>query len=95
MAMHLPAERAKVPLAPNMWVRLIRIYVCHGNIIRALVCTIFNIPLGRWHHLPIYHASVTRFAVEGDGEKKFLAYNETGHLPPQLKTGTGFEESFY
>ncbi len=71
------------------------IYVCHGNIIRALVCSVFNIPLGRWHDLPIYHGSITRFAVEADGEKKFIAFNESGHLPPNLKTGTGFEESFY
>lgn len=71
------------------------VFVCHGNLIRALLCTIMGVRLSLWWHLPIYHASITRFAVEEgpDGiERKVVSYNETGHIPYARRSGSGLEE---
>ena len=68
------------------------VFVCHGNLIRALVCKIMNIRLSKWLDLPIYHASITRFAVDAYQEKKLVSFNETGHLAPRLYSGSGLED---
>jgi serine/threonine-protein phosphatase PGAM5 len=56
--------------------------VCHGNLIRYLVCRALKIPHQRWVKFGINHASLTKVVVRADGTTGIVSFNDTGHLPP-------------
>lgn len=60
--------------------------VCHGNLIRYLVCQAMGINPDRWSNMYINHCSLTTIIVESDGNRILVSYNETGHLPKHMKT---------
>ena len=60
--------------------------VCHGNIIRYLVCLALNIDSDKWSDMYINHCSLTSILIEPNGNKVLVSYNETGHLPRHMKT---------
>lgn len=60
--------------------------VCHGNLIRYLVCQALAINPDKWSNMYINHCSLTRILVEEDGNMILVSYNETGHLPLHLRT---------
>jgi len=60
--------------------------VCHGNLIRYLVCSALDINPDKWSNMLIHHCSVTSILVEANGDMILVSYNETGHLPKHLKT---------
>lgn len=60
--------------------------VCHGNIIRYLVCRALNIDLDKWSDMYINHCSLTSILVEPNSNMVLVSYNETGHLPKHMKT---------
>jgi serine/threonine-protein phosphatase PGAM5 len=60
--------------------------VCHGNLIRYLVCQALGVNPDKWSNMLINHCSVTSIVVEEDAEMILGSYNETGHLPLPLKT---------
>jgi len=60
--------------------------VCHGNIIRYLVCLALNIDPDKWSDMYINHCSLTSILIEPNGNKVLVSYNETGHLPKHMKT---------
>ena len=62
--------------------------VCHGNLIRFLVCLVLDVPQERWLGMDIHHASVSRFTCHPDGVVQLECYNETMHLPPDLITSS-------
>jgi serine/threonine-protein phosphatase PGAM5 len=64
----------------------LEIVVCHGNLIRYLVCRAIDVPVGRWTRLNSHHCAVTRVLVRDTGAIRVVSYNETAHLPPQLVT---------
>jgi serine/threonine-protein phosphatase PGAM5 len=80
--------------ADQAWVRLskksrtdrLELVVCHGNLIRYLVCRAMRVPVGRWTRLNSHHCGVTRILIRDTGAIRVVAYNETAHLPRELVT---------
>jgi serine/threonine-protein phosphatase PGAM5 len=64
----------------------LEILVCHGNLIRYLVCRALHVPVIRWTRMNSSHCSVTRILVRDTGAVRVVSYNETAHLPPKLVT---------
>jgi len=62
------------------------VIVCHGNLIRYLVCSALEINPDKWSNMLINHCSITSILVEANGDMILVSYNETGHLPNHLKT---------
>lgn len=60
--------------------------VCHGNLIRYLVCSALGINPDKWSNMLIHHCSLTSILVEANGDMILVSYNETGHLPKYMKT---------
>lgn len=62
------------------------VLVCHGNMIRLLVCRAMQLPPGVWWELVCpFHCSLTTLLVRPD-MVRLLRYNDVGHLPEALRT---------
>lgn len=59
--------------------------IAHGNIMDYFLCRLLDLPCEKWMSFETMHCSITKCAVGTSGRKKLLAYNETGHLPPELR----------
>lgn len=62
------------------------IIVCHGNLIRYLVCKAMEISTLRWTRMNSNHCALTRILIRDTGAVRVVSYNETGHLPTRLIT---------
>jgi serine/threonine-protein phosphatase PGAM5 len=66
--------------------------VCHGNLIRYLVCCALGIDKKLWTRLDATHCGLTEFRVIGPGRfgpkpmVRVVRYNDAGHLPPRMRT---------
>lgn len=84
-------DRARASLAWSRFFRTSRqdrfeVIVCHGNLIRYLVCRALHVPVVRWTRMNSSHCSMTRIVVRDTGAVRVVSYNETAHLPPRLVT---------
>ena len=70
-----PSRRARTEL-----------YVCHGNLIRSLVCEALGVRLTAWRKMRCSNGGITSFAVFADEDVRLLGYDDVGHLPPELVT---------
>jgi serine/threonine-protein phosphatase PGAM5 len=64
------------------------LFVCHGNLIRALASRCLGQSWTAWRDMDTSHCGVTRFEIRPDGRTLLRSYNETGHLPPAWVTRT-------
>ena len=64
----------------------LEIVVCHGNLIRYLVCRAMEVPVGRWTRMNSNHCAITRVLVRDTGAVRVVSYNETAHLPAAMIT---------
>jgi serine/threonine-protein phosphatase PGAM5 len=64
----------------------LEVVVCHGNLIRYLVCRATDVPVARWVRMNSNHCGVTRILVRDTGAVRVVSYNETAHLPPPAVT---------
>ena len=62
------------------------IIVCHGNIIRYLVCRALQVPVESWANTDIHNCGISEVAIESDGRMMLISHNDTGHLPYDLRT---------
>jgi len=62
------------------------VIVCHGNLIRALMCHALAVRLTVWSEMGAHHCGITRFVVRQDGSVRLLCSNDIGHLPPTMIT---------
>jgi broad specificity phosphatase PhoE len=62
------------------------IIVCHGNLIRALVCCALGARLGAWRKMDVHNGGITRLLVREDGSLRVTSFNDTGHLRGELLT---------
>ncbi|MBA3470067.1 MAG: histidine phosphatase family protein [Herpetosiphonaceae bacterium] len=62
------------------------IIVCHGNIIRYLVCRALQVPIESWANTDIHNCGISEVAIESDGRMMLISHNDTGHLPYDLRT---------
>ncbi len=84
-------DRARADLAYDRIFRTSRsdrfeIVVCHGNLIRYLVCRAMDIPVVRWTRMNSNHCGLTRILVRDTGAVRVVSYNETAHLPVNMVT---------
>jgi len=84
-------DRARADAAFEKFFRTSRtdrleIVVCHGNLIRYLVCRALHAPVVRWTRMNSSHCSLTRILVRDTGAVRVVSYNETGHLPMKWVT---------
>lgn len=64
------------------------VVVCHGNLIRALLCRMLGMPKTRWRELGTLHCSITSFSFSKAGRIRLQCFNDSGHLPAELITTT-------
>lgn len=62
----------------------LEIVVCHGNLIRYLVCRAIDVPVARWTRMNSNHCSMTRVLVRESGAVRVASYNEIAHLPADM-----------
>ncbi len=62
------------------------IVVCHGNLIRYLVCRALGIEPKLWMRLDSTHCGLTEFRVLPRGVVRVVRYNDVGHIPPSMRT---------
>ncbi len=60
--------------------------VCHGNIIRYLVCKALDINVDTWAKMNINHCGISIITVDIQGRCRLINHNTTGHLPNHLVT---------
>jgi serine/threonine-protein phosphatase PGAM5 len=61
------------------------VFVCHGNLIRALVTQVIEAPVECWINASIANCGVTQILCRGDGRRVLISFNERGHLPYALR----------
>jgi serine/threonine-protein phosphatase PGAM5 len=93
---HVPAserrhDRARADAAYAKIVRTSRaerteLVVCHGNLIRYIMCRALHTPVSKWLRMTTSHCGLTRVIVRDTGAVRVVSYNETSHLPTKLVT---------
>lgn len=84
-------DRARADAAYAKIVRTSRVdrtelVVCHGNLIRYLMCRALHTPVAKWLRMTTSHCGLTRVIVRDTGAVRVVSYNETSHLPMMLVT---------
>jgi serine/threonine-protein phosphatase PGAM5 len=79
------AELCAAMLEPSLRTRT-EVYVCHGNLIRAVVCQVLRCGPTRWLQLATAHCALTTLRVRGDGSVALASHNDVGHLPLDMQT---------
>lgn len=62
------------------------LFICHGNLIRALACRVLGVRATAWINFGTHHCGITRLTVEPGGRVFVDSYNDTGHLPHGMVT---------
>lgn len=65
------------------------IVVCHGNVIRWLVCRVLDVDPQAWLGMSIANCSVTVVQVKADGAMKLISFADSGHIPWERTTYPG------
>lgn len=65
------------------------IVVCHGNVIRWLVCRALAVDPQAWLGMSIANCSLTVIQVKADGSCKLVAFADSGHIPWSQTTYPG------
>jgi serine/threonine-protein phosphatase PGAM5 len=60
--------------------------VCHGNIIRYLLCRVLDAPLDAWANLFVQNCSVSIVRIDERNIKTIMTVNSVEHLPTELRT---------
>lgn len=69
------------------------IIVCHGNVIRYFVTKVLKADPMSWLQMSIGNCSLTIIRILPDGSMKLAAYSDMGHMPPNMQTETGGNNS--
>jgi serine/threonine-protein phosphatase PGAM5 len=93
-AAHVKGDRERADRAFDTLFRTTRrarteIVVCHGNLIRYLVCRALGIAPKLWMRLDSTHCGLTEFRVLPRGIVRVVRYNDVGHLPVTIRTQGG------
>lgn len=83
------ADRAFARLFRNARSESTGIVVCHGNLIRYLVCRALGIDPKLWMRLDSSHCGLTEFRVLPHGVVRVVRYNDVGHMPLEMRTDAG------
>lgn len=80
------ADRAYVKFFRVSRTDRVELVVCHGNLIRYLMCRALNTPVAKWTRMNTNHCGLTRVLIRDTGAVRVVSYNETSHLPLRLIT---------
>jgi serine/threonine-protein phosphatase PGAM5 len=80
------ADRAFTKLFKEARAERTEIVVCHGNLIRYLVCRALGIHPKLWMRLDSTHCGLTEFRVLPGGVVRVVRYNDVGHIPQSMRT---------
>ena len=69
------------------------IIVSHGNVIRYFVTKVLKADPMSWLQMSIGNCSLTIIRILPDGSMKLAAYGDMGHIPPNMQTETGADNS--
>jgi serine/threonine-protein phosphatase PGAM5 len=83
------ADRAYTTLFRSAQRERTEIVVCHGNLIRYLVCRALGIQAKLWMRLDSTHCGLTEFRVSRRGVVRVVRYNDVGHIPASMRTQAG------
>lgn len=64
----------------------VEVIVSHGNLIRYLVLRAMQVSPALWGNLDICNCSLTEIVIEPDGRMVLVSFNDTGHLPGNMRT---------
>ena len=67
----------------------IDVIVCHGNLIRYFVTKVLKVNTMAWLQMTIGNCSLTIIRIMPNGSMRLVAFNDVGHLPPNMQTETG------
>jgi serine/threonine-protein phosphatase PGAM5 len=62
------------------------VLVCHGNIIRYLVCCVLQVSPEAWDNTTMYNCGISEVLIKETGEMRLISHNDTGHLPHAMRT---------
>lgn len=62
------------------------IIVCHGTLIRDLICRALNVNSEAWAHMLINHCGISAVQIDDSGDMRLVNYNDVHHLPDNLRT---------
>ena len=69
------------------------IIVCHGNVIRYFVTKVLKVDTLSWLQMGIGNCSLTIIRILPNGSMKLDAFSDMGHIPPNMQTVTGGDNS--
>ena len=58
--------------------------VCHGNVIRYIVCRALQFPAEGWLRMSVAHCGITWITIRPNGGVSLWGLGDIGHLPPEL-----------
>lgn len=66
----------------------VEVLVCHGNVIRYLVCKTLGVDTLAWRKMDIQQCAISIVEIESRGSNNFivLSHNDVGHIPKGLRT---------
>lgn len=66
----------------------VEVLVCHGNVIRYLVCKVLGLDTLAWRTMDIKQCAITVVQIRSKGTNRrvLLSHNEVGHIPKQHRT---------
>ena len=64
----------------------LEVVVCHGNLIRALLCRAMGVPAECWLSMMPVHCGITIIGIENAQRMRVLSFNESQHLPAHMRT---------
>lgn len=62
------------------------VLVSHGNLIRSLIGRVLRLHEHAWCRLGTSHCGITIVRIPKEGPILLDCYNDTGHLPPGMRT---------
>lgn len=72
------------PQAPDTDDEVHEVLVCHGNLIRYLVCRTLGIDPAAWANMTIHQGSITRVILDDTDGMLLMTFNEIMHMPPDV-----------
>lgn len=64
----------------------VELLVCHANLIRYFATRALKAKSSTWTRMMANHCGITRMCVLPGGAVRLMSYNETGHIPLELRT---------
>lgn len=64
----------------------IDVLVCHGNVLRYLVCKALGVNVDTWGKMIINHCGISTVVIDEQGLMRLATHNAIGHLPLAMIT---------